>query len=101
MKTKTVLPAVFSLAIALLSAALLLFLNGPASPRTGRFEVAGPLLAFNAVGLGLSVLALARSNPRPVDTSLFIRFTALAAAVGIFLNIVIIEVVFAAWSSGK
>ncbi len=96
MSNKTVLFAVASLIIPFASAAAVSILDGTRAPAIGSMQAAAPLLALDATGLGLSVLALARSNPKPVNTSLSIRTTAFCAAVGIFLNVVVIEVIVAA-----
>ncbi len=72
------------------------FLTGLAPESLSETRVYLSLVVFNAAGLALSIIALSRSNPRPLDISARIRLIVLLGSIGLLANIIAAEYVLAA-----
>lgn len=87
--------SILSLAIPL-SGYAALFLSGLAPAGLSEARVYFPLVVLNALGLALSVIALSRSNPRPMDISARMRLIVLFGAVGLLANTIAAEYLLSA-----
>lgn len=92
MTNKTLVYAVFSVLIPFMGYAFFL-LAGSSPARLSQASGYLSLLIFNAMGLILSVLALAGSNPKPLNTSPRIRIIVLLGTIGLFANTIVFELV--------
>jgi hypothetical protein len=90
MMNKASIYSVFSVFIPL-AAYVIRFSAGPAAA-PGLLPYL-PLLAFNALGIVLSIIALSFSNQRPTDTSLKTRMALLLANIGLVANAIAVQTV--------
>jgi hypothetical protein len=93
MSAKALLYAFFSALLPLLGYAAVFLFVGLAPARLSATRMYAPLLIFNALGLVLSVLALAYSNPRPTDISTKMRVALLTASIGLLANTIAFQMV--------
>ncbi len=91
--TKTMICSVLSALLPLLVYAFLLLPGGPDGLKDGYTFIV--LLSADAAGLLLSLVALSRSNIKPINISPRMRIMVTLGSIGIFLNTVLIEYVLA------
>ncbi len=72
------------------------FLAGLAPASLSEAWIYLSLVTSNAVGLALAIIALSRSNPRPMDISVRIRLIVLLGSIGLLANIIAAEYVLTA-----
>jgi hypothetical protein len=71
------------------------FLTGAVPAGLPEPRVYFPLVVSNVLGLSLAVIALSRSNPRPMDISARMRLILLLGTLGLLANIIAAEYLLA------
>jgi hypothetical protein len=93
LKNKTMAYAVFSIVIPLAAYSAFFFMDGPVpSPLSGARRYA-LLPVFNIIGIIFSLIALSRSNEKPVNTSPGIRIAVLLGTLGMLANTIALEMI--------